>query len=104
MTGHDVLYLGFSSALSGTYNAGLQAAKELAEIYPDKKILTVDTLAPSLGEDFWCNLCVQQRRAGLSIEEVRDYAEGIQMNICHWLPLTTFNHLKCGGRISGFTQ
>ena len=31
--GNDLLYLGFSSALSGTYNAGFVAAKELSEKY-----------------------------------------------------------------------
>jgi len=29
--GNDILYLGFSSGLSGTYNAGFIAAKELSE-------------------------------------------------------------------------
>jgi len=48
--GKDVLYLGFSSGLSGTYNAGFVAAQDLTEKYPDRKIYTVDTLCASLGQ------------------------------------------------------
>ena len=43
-SGRDILYLGFSSALSSTYEAGAMAAAELAPKYPDRKIYTVDTL------------------------------------------------------------
>ena len=42
--GKDVLYLGFSSGLSTTYNSARLAANELREKYPDRKILTVDDL------------------------------------------------------------
>ena len=49
-SGKDILYLGFSSGLSGTYNAGFVAAGELSEKYPERKIYTVDTLCASLGE------------------------------------------------------
>ena len=46
--GQDILYLGFSSGLSGTCQAGAMAAAELREQYPQRKILTVDTLAVRL--------------------------------------------------------
>ena len=36
--GKDVLYLAFSSGLSGTYNSCRVAAEELRESYPDRKI------------------------------------------------------------------
>ena len=39
IAGHDVLYIGFSSGLSGTYNSAVQAAAELEGAYPGKKIL-----------------------------------------------------------------
>ena len=37
--GRDVIYLAFSSALSGTYNVGCQVVKELQAKYPDRKII-----------------------------------------------------------------
>ena len=48
--GRDILYLGFSSALSGTYNAGAVAARQLSEKYPDRRLYAVDTLSASMGQ------------------------------------------------------
>ena len=48
--GKDVIYIGFSSGLSNTYNAGRLAAEEMREKYPDSKIYAVDTLCASLGQ------------------------------------------------------
>ena len=63
-SGKDLLYLGFSSGLSGTYNAGLQAANELSEKYPERKIYTVDTLAASLGEGLLVYYAAQEKKKG----------------------------------------
>ena len=43
--GRDILYVGFSSAMSCTYNSGCTVAAELREEFPEAKILTVDSLA-----------------------------------------------------------
>ena len=103
MCGNDVLYLGFSSALSGTYNAGVQAARQLEGAYPGKRILTVDTLCASLGQGLLVYLCVMQKRAGKTIDEVKEYAESTKLNICHWFTVNDLYHLKRGGRVSGVT-
>ena len=60
--GKDVLYLGFSSGLSGTYQVGALAAEELAEKYPERKILTADTLCASLGQGLLVYYAVQQKQ------------------------------------------
>ena len=101
--GKDILYLGFSSGLSGTYSASVLAAQELSEKYPDRKIYTVDTLCASLGQGMLVYLAWQQKEMGKTIEEVRDYVEGIKMNQCHWFTVNDLFHLKRGGRVSGAT-
>ena len=65
--GKDVLYLGFSSGLSSTYGASEIAAQELREAYPDRKILTVDTLCASLGQGLLVYLTMQKVLAGATI-------------------------------------
>ena len=45
--GEDILYLGFSSGLSETYNQGVLAINELKEKYPNQNIIAVDTLNAS---------------------------------------------------------
>ena len=48
--GEDILYLGFSTGLSTTYNSARLAAQALSAEFPDRKIITVDTLAASAGQ------------------------------------------------------
>ena len=42
--GHDVLYLGFSSALSGTYEATELLMKQLAGEYPDRTLCAAENV------------------------------------------------------------
>ena len=101
--GTDVLYLGFSSGLSGTYNAGLVAAKELSEKYPERKIYAVDTLAASLGQGLLINYAVSMKNDGADIETVRDFVEDNKLKLCHWFTVDDLFFLKRGGRVSAAT-
>lgn len=47
--GQDVLYVHFSSAMSGTFNALNIAVKELKEKYPENTVYTLDTKAITMG-------------------------------------------------------
>jgi DegV family protein with EDD domain len=99
--GKDVLYIGFSSSLSGTYNNSVLVARELAEKYPNRKIYTADTLGASLGEGVLVWNAVQMQRAGASIDEVKKWVEENRNRVHHWFTVDDLNHLKRGGRISG---
>ena len=98
--GIDVLYLGFSSALSTTYNSARLAADELAKEYPERKILTVDTLCASAGGALLIDCVLEQKEKGASIEEAAKFAEGTKLNICHWFTVDDLVYLKRGGRVS----
>lgn len=98
--GSDILYLGFTSGLSATYSAGVAAANELLEKYPDRKIYTVDTLCASLGQGLIVYLTAKEKEKGATIEEARDFAESIKMNICHWVTVDDLHFLHRGGRVS----
>ena len=101
--GKDVLYLGFSSGLSGTYQVGALAAEELKEKYPESKLLHADTLCASLGQGLLVYHAVMQKRAGKTIEEVRDFVEQNRLHLAHWFTVDDLNHLKRGGRVSATT-
>ena len=47
--GKDILYIGLSSGVSGTYQAAVMAAQELMEAFPECKIRTVDSRGAGLG-------------------------------------------------------
>lgn len=101
--GRDILYIGFSSALSGTYNVGRLAAEELKAEYPEREILTVDSLSGSMGLSLLIYYCVQKQRDGASLQHTCDYAESLKRKICHWFTVDDLNHLKRGGRVSAAT-
>ena len=101
--GTDVLYLGFSSGLSGPYNAGLVAAKELSDKYPERKIYALDTLAASLGQGLLVYYALKLQSEGADIETVRDFIESKKLNLCHWFTVDDLFFLKRGGRVSGAT-
>lgn len=99
-SGRDVLYLGFSSGLSTTFNSARLASEHLRESYPDRKIIVVDTLAASAGFGLLVRLAVECQKAGASIEEVAAYIEEIKLSLCHWFTVDDLVYLKRGGRIS----
>ena len=99
-SGSDLLYLGFSSGLSTTYNSAVMAANELREKYPERKIITVDTLCGSAGQGLLLYLAVQKKKGGATIEETAEYVEENKLNLCHWFTVDDLVYLKRGGRIS----
>ena len=96
----DVLYLGLSGALSSSFNAARLAAEELKALYPERRIVLVDTLSASAGEGMLVQLAVQKKQEGAAIEETAAYIEGIKRNVCHWFVVDDLDYLKRGGRIS----
>lgn len=98
--GRDVLYLGFSSGLPGTFEAISLLCNQLAAEFPERKIFSVDTLAASGGEGLLVWHAVQKAREGLSIEELRDWVEQHRLNLAHWFTVDDLMFLWRGGRVS----
>ena len=98
--GHDVLYLGFSSALSGTYEATELLMKQLSGEYPDRTLCAVETLAASGGEGMLVYLACKKKEAGASLEEVADFVRETRDHLCHWFTVDDLMFLFRGGRVS----
>ena len=98
--GKDVLYIGFSSTLSGTYNAGRIAADMLSARYPERSILTVDSYSASLGYGMLVWLAALEREKGCSVSEAAAFAESMKLRINHWFTLSDLAFLRRGGRLS----
>ena len=105
--GNDVLYIGFSSALSGSYNAGTMVAESLRDAYPERKIVTIDSLSASMGEGLLVYHVAEQRRAGKSIDEVSDWLIANRLHLCHWFTVDDLFSSKerrediCRNRLGG---
>ena len=101
--GKDVLVLPFSSGLSTTAQSAMIAATELAEQFPERKILVADTLCASMGQGLLVWYACGLRDKGLSVEELHSWVEENKQNLCHWFTVDDLFFLKRGGRISGAT-
>lgn len=101
--GKDILYVGFSAALSATYNAGRLAAEELMAEFPERKILCINSKCASLGQGLLVHLIAEKRATGSTLEEAHAYGEQMISRIRHWFTVDDLMHLKRGGRISGST-
>ena len=103
--GNDVLYIAFSSGLSGTYNSACIAAAELEEegTYPDRKVVVVDSLSASLGEGLLVHKAVKLKEEGKTLEEVVAWTEKNRQNLCHNFTVDDLFHLHRGGRVSKTT-
>ncbi len=98
---HDeILYLAFSSGLSGTYNSVAVAAAEVLEAHPNKKIIVVDTLSASLGEGLIVYKAVELRKSGKSMEETAQWVEDNKLHLVHAFTVDDLFHLHRGGRVS----
>ena len=98
--GRDILYIGFSSGLSTTFNSARITADELKAKYPERKIICVDSLCASAGQGLLVYLAAKKRDLGADLETVAEYIEGIKLNLCHWFTVDDLVYLKRGGRIS----
>lgn len=98
--GKDILYLGFSSGISATSNSAMMAANELSEEYPDRKIVTIDTLSASAGQGLIIHYAVEKKKEGATLEENEKYIRDMLLKLAHWFTVEDLVYLKRGGRVS----
>lgn len=102
--GKDILYICFTSGLSGTYNTSRIAARDLKEEYPDRQIEIIDSKCASVGQGLLVRYVAEKYKNDKpSLEELAKYTEELRLNVCHWFVVDDIEHLKRGGRISSVT-
>lgn len=101
--GEDVLYIAFSSALSGTYNVAQMMAEELKVKYPQRRLVVLDSRCASMGEGLFVYYAGMLRKEEKSMEEVVTWLLEHRGNLCHWFTVEDLHFLKRGGRVSAAT-
>lgn len=99
-SGRDVLYLGFSSALSGTYEAVRLLCTQLAADFPERTVRAVGTLAASGGQGLLVYHACKHAQAGASLEETARWVEENRLHLAHWFTVDDLMFLLRGGRVS----
>ena len=96
---YDVLYIGFSSGLSGSFNASVMAQKSLEQKY-ENKVYCLDSLSASQGIGILLDEAVRLIGENKSLNEIVDYLENLKHRLCILLGVDNLFHLERGGRIS----
>ena len=98
--GEDVLFVSMSSGISGSYASSKIAANQLAEEFPERTILTVDTYSASLAEGIVVMRAVECRKEGLSIDETYQILRALRHRIAQIFTVGDLRYLKRTGRLS----
>lgn len=98
--GLDVLYVCFSSALSGTFNSARLGSEELLEKYPDAVIKVLDSKLPSMGEGLLVYYANKYKNEGLSLEDNFEKLNDTKTKISCWFTVSDIETLRRGGRVS----
>lgn len=98
--GEDILYIAFSSALTGSQQSAVIAIQELEAKYPGRRILMVDSLCASLGEGLMVYAAAKKKEEGLDIDALAQWVMDNRLNLCHWFTVDDLAYLARGGRLS----
>lgn len=99
--GEDVLYVAFSSALSGSCQVARNCIEDIKDEYPDRKIILVDSLQASMGQGLMIKYAVDKRDSGCTLEETAQWLEDNKLNFVSLFTVDDLFFLKRGGRLSG---
>lgn len=98
--GTDILFICFSSQLSGAFNCINMARETILQEFPERKITLVDTKSISGGAGLLVYEALKMRENGKTDEEILAWLEENRTRMHHWVTVNDLMHLKRGGRIS----
>lgn len=98
--GIDILYLCFSSGLSGSFQTAVLGADMVKEDYPDVRIEVIDSYSASVGEGVFLYEAAVKKQNGADFDELKDWIIEKRHKVSHWFMVEDLFHLKRGGRVS----
>ena len=98
--GQDILFVGMSSGISGSYSQSEFAAGELREEFPDRSIRLVDTLGASLGEGLLVAEAVAWRDRGEALDDTWKHLLDLRHDMCQVFTVEDLKYLRNTGRLS----
>ncbi|MBO5924810.1 MAG: DegV family protein [Clostridia bacterium] len=98
--GEEILYISFSTQMSGTFNYMQTAIDELSAKYPDARFVRFDTKSICLGAGLQVYLAVKYFNEGHTIDETVKFLEELSPKACTAFIVNDLYHLARGGRLS----
>ena len=98
--GRDVLFIGLSSGISGSFTSATMAREQLAEEFPDRKVELIDSLGASLGEGLLVLQAAKHRADGIQLTETAEKIIDLRERMYQVFTVDDLMHLKRTGRLS----
>lgn len=102
-SGRDIMYIGLSSALSGTFDAARSALARLKSQHTQSHFAAIDTLSGSYGEGLVCFYAAKMRENGMNIHDTAHRIKSILPHLRSRFSADDLFYIKRGGRISAAT-
>ncbi len=101
--GRDIVYVGLSSGVSGTFQSANIAAQELLGEFPERCIRLVDSLGAAFGPGLLACRAADLRAEGKTAAEAADVLDKEVMHLLQFFTVDDLTFLKRTGRVSGAT-
>ncbi|MBS4804095.1 MAG: DegV family protein [Clostridium sp.] len=98
--GYSIIYIGFSSALSGCVNSARLAMENIKLDNENADITIIDSKSASMGLGLLVYYASKMLKEGKSKDEIVNWIEENKLRVNHWFTVDDLNHLKRGGRVS----
>ena len=98
--GNDLIYICFSSAMSGTYDNLYPVIEDVKKEFPERKATIIDSLSGAGGEGLLVYYAQKMQENGATYEEIVEWVENNKLNTHHIFIVNDLNNLKLSGRIS----
>ena len=98
--GNTVIYLAFSSELSGTYQGAKLMEQEVKENHPDANLHIIDTKCASLGYGLVVLRAAELANNGASVDEILAASKHNAEHMEHIFTVDDLEYLYRGGRVS----
>lgn len=100
--GDDILYVHFSKAMSGTFNAMNLAVQELEEEFPNRKIYTIDAKGITIGGRMIVKEIARLYKENKTIEEILEWASVEVDKFATFFYTEDLKFFARSGRVSNF--
>lgn len=98
--GYDIIHVGFTKALSGTYDQMCMAAENLRKEFPDRKLTIIESYAASFVQGLLVYYVDQKLQEGASYEELVNYTNELKHHCGGYFTIDDMKHLYRTGRAS----
>jgi len=98
--GEDILFIGISSGISGSFASAEIAKRQLMEEYPERRIELIDSRGAGLGEGLLALMAAKCRAVGKKLEDTVEQVSALRERLYQVFIVDDLMHLKRTGRLS----